>query len=83
MCGHPEGYTRISVEVCPVGDVRKIACITYEKTNKSQPNLPSLPYKKMMLKGATQCGLPDDYITMLETVRDNGYHGEVNLIDNK
>ena len=77
------GYTRINVGVCPVDDVTKITCITYEKTDKSQPALPSRPYKEMMLKGATQCGLPGDYITMLETVRDNGYHGEVNLINHK
>jgi len=71
------------VEVCPVGDVTNITCITYEVTDKSQPGLPSLPYKEMIIKGATQCGLPRDYITVLETVTDNGYHGEVNLTDNK
>lgn len=59
----------------------KLTCITYEKKNKSQPGLPSIPYKETIVKGALQCGLPQDYISMLENIKDNGYYGEVNYND--
>ena len=34
-----------------------------------------------MIKGALNCGLPQYYVLMLENVKDNGYHGEVNYKD--
>lgn len=79
-CDHPNGYARVTVEVSTKKH-EKLMCFTYEKKNKSQPSLPSIPYKETIIKGALQCGLPQDYISMLESIRDNGYNGEVNYED--
>lgn len=69
----------MNVEVNTMNNDR-LTCITYEKKNKSI-GLPSIPYKETIVKGALQCGLPQDYISMLENIKDNGYHGEVNYND--
>lgn len=79
-CDHPDGYTRVIVEVL-IENNDKLTCLTYEKKDKSQPGLPSIPYKDTIIKGALQCGLPQDYITMLQGIKDNGYHGAVNYSD--
>ena len=79
-CHHPAGYARVIVEVRTEKD-DKITCLTYEKKDKSQPGLPSIPYKETIIKGALKCGLPQDYVLMLQGIKDNGYHGEVNYKD--
>jgi len=68
------------VKVCTEGN-DQLTCFTYEKRNKSQPGLPSIPYKETIVKGALQCGLPEEYIIMIKNIKDNGYHGEVNYKD--
>ena len=59
----------------------ELTCFTYEQRNKSQPGLPSIPYKDTIVSGALQCELPQDYIVMLQNIKDNGYHGIVNYKD--
>lgn len=59
----------------------RLMCFTYEKKSKSPPGLPSIPYKDTIVKGALQCGLPQDYVLMLQDIKDNGYHGEVDYRD--
>ena len=40
---------------------------------------PSTVYKRVIVKGATENGLPAEYIKKLETIEDNGYDGEVDV----
>ena len=79
-CDQPNGYTRVSVEVYTESN-DKLTCFTYEQKDKSQPGLPSFPYKDTIVKGASQCGLPQDYIVMLQNIKDNGYHDDVDYTD--
>ena len=32
---------------------------------------------QVIVDGAVECGLPDDYITWLRSIPDNGYDGQV------
>ena len=68
------------MEVLVENNIR-LTCFTYEKKNKSQLGLPSIPYKDTIVSGALQCELPQDYIVMLQNIKDNGYHGEVDYKD--
>ena len=41
---------------------------------------PSAVYKNVMIQGAKENGVPDDYIkNCLEAIEDNGYTGEVQV----
>ncbi|RUS84187.1 hypothetical protein EGW08_008074 [Elysia chlorotica] len=48
-----------------------VQCRTYEMPNGIGNSLPSPHYKKVILMGARQNGLPDDYISFLEQLPDN------------
>ena len=40
---------------------------------------PSWVYKDVIVRGAVEHGLPQDYISQLRAVEDNGYRGEVSV----
>ena len=40
---------------------------------------PSWVYKDVILRGALEHQLPQDYVTKLRAVEDNGYRGEVSV----
>ena len=40
--------------------------------------LPSGVYKDVIIQGAREHNMPQDYIHRLKAIQDNGYHGEVN-----
>ena len=40
---------------------------------------PSTVYKRVIVHGAIENGLPEQYIKKLENIEDNGYDGEVDV----
>ena len=40
---------------------------------ENSTKVPSKVYKNVIIQGAKQNGLPEDYITQLENIQDNGY----------
>lgn len=59
----------------------QLNCLSYEIKDKSKPALPSAPYKEIIVRGALECCLPQHYTIMLQGIKHNGYHGEVNYRD--
>ena len=47
--------------------------MSYQLLDKHSANIPSKIYKKVIIQGAKQNGLPKEYITYLENIPDNGY----------
>ena len=45
---------------------------------KNSTKIPSKVYKNVIINGAKQNGLPDEYITKLENLPDNGYGNDLN-----
>lgn len=56
-------------------------CRCYQQTqNWEIDRRPSLVYKNIMITGAKENGLPEEYISnTLESIVDNGYNGEVQV----
>ncbi|CAG2103771.1 unnamed protein product [Medioppia subpectinata] len=71
-------YNRIEINVLVGEEVVK--CITYVQKETSNERfesnidstIPSLAYKTVILKGAIEQGLPEDYIQFLKSFKDNG-----------
>ena len=40
---------------------------------ENSTKVPSKVYKNVIIQGAKQNGLPEDYITQLKNIQDNGY----------
>jgi hypothetical protein len=93
-CNRQEGvadniYERVELEVETTSDGNnKLACMAYkiradtrEKSQKEHGEklLPSLRYKNVIIRGAKEHNLPDEYIAYLENIPDNGYNGEVDV----
>ncbi|EDV51869.2 gamma-glutamylcyclotransferase isoform X1 [Drosophila erecta] len=83
----PDGvYTPISVPVHPLNTDTSITCRAYHLTNQPQTDLhagggqevipldrqPSQTYLKVLVKGATESGVPEDYIKWLRGIKHNG-----------
>jgi len=72
------GYRRIEINVLVGQEVVK--CHTYVQKETyselfdsgSASNTPSLAYKTVILKGAIEQNLPEDYIQFLKSFKDNG-----------
>jgi hypothetical protein len=56
-------------------DTREASFLKYGK----EKMLPSLRYKNVILLGARENKLPEDYILFLENIKDNGYDGDVDV----
>ncbi len=73
-----EGYYRpleVTVET-PGGD--KLTCRTYQLLRLgSEDKRPSPQYLDVIIRGAKQNELPQEYIDWLEKIEHNGYSGEV------
>lgn len=55
-------------------------CRCYQQTRPWETDRrPSVVYKNVMIRGARENGVPDDYIRYLEAIEDNGYEGEVQV----
>lgn len=74
-------YEPFSIQVTTIqGEV--LTCRCYRQTRNEWGDVdrrPSAAYKKLMIRGAGENGVPADYITnYLERIVDNGYDGELN-----
>lgn len=71
----PPAYRRITVEVTtPAGDL--VRCRSYQVVEPADPELrPSPAYLETLLGGARALPLPAAYVTLLETIQDNGEAG--------
>ncbi|KAK6185825.1 hypothetical protein SNE40_007973 [Patella caerulea] len=54
----------------------KYTCLVFEMGGSDHPGeRPSPQYKDIIIRGARQSGIPNDYITVLESIEDSGYDG--------
>ena len=47
---------------------------------ENSTKVPSKVYKNVINQGAKQNGLPEDYITQLENIQDNGYDKKLDVM---
>ena len=47
---------------------------------ENSTKVPSKVYKNVIIQGAKQNGLPEDYITQLENIQDNGYDKKLDVM---
>ena len=67
MEGAPNAYERKKVEVIePMGE--QVAAVTYSVVDKEQTQKPHADYMRLLVEGATERGLPDEYVQMLMVV---------------
>ena len=69
----PPAYERYEVTVeTSAGD--RVTCRSYHVVSPDLAGFaPSPAFKATLLRGARDCGLPEDYIARLEAITDNGY----------
>jgi hypothetical protein len=71
-------YRPIQVDVESLTDGTIMNCRTYvqedyyKKLCDGHPRLPSLAYKNVVIAGARESGLPQDYIDSIKNMQDNG-----------
>ncbi|XP_035678562.1 gamma-glutamylcyclotransferase-like [Branchiostoma floridae] len=58
-----------------------LTCRSYRIIDTSQPNLPSPQYMEVLLGGARQQGLPEEYIRELAEIQTNDYKGPVQIME--
>jgi hypothetical protein len=84
---HQGLYERYEVLV-EAKDGSSLPCLVYRLTAKTRRDgveelgaeqKPSPFYKDVMLKGARENNLPQDYVNFIESIVDNGYTGEIDL----
>ena len=73
-------YEKMSVTVTSdEGDSKVVD--TYARPENIEVTPPSPQYLKVVLEGATECGLPQNYIEELKKIEHNGYAGRVVLAE--
>ncbi len=77
---HQGIYKPLFVQVTTV-DGETLNCRCYQQTREWEiDRRPSAVYKNIMIRGAKENGIPEEYIqNTLETIVDNGYSGEVEV----
>ncbi|XP_077977472.1 gamma-glutamylcyclotransferase-like [Glandiceps talaboti] len=75
---HMNVYDPLEVTVCTQNN-RQLTCRTYKMVNII-PTDPSPHYLSVVQDGAKQNGLPDDYITFLNSIQHNNYQGELKIM---
>ncbi|ESO90326.1 hypothetical protein LOTGIDRAFT_123575 [Lottia gigantea] len=74
-------YTPIVVNVVDEKG-KNCSCLTYQiKELEEGLALPSPQYKDVVLRGARQSKLPEEYIMFLESLPDNGFEGRVEVYE--
>ncbi len=68
---------------------KQVKCLVYKLCDETRTQtriehgddklLPSLRYKNVIIAGAKEHNLPQDYITYLQNIPDNGYNGDVDV----
>jgi len=74
---HRNVYKRIHIPVeLPSGET--VMAVSYQLVDtKDDLRLPSGVYKDVIIQGAREHNMPDQYIDKLQQIQDNGYRGEV------
>lgn len=81
-------YKRIQLTVETLPEGKLVDCVAYQIVDSTRqksieehgPNLiPSLRYKNVIITGAIEHGLPEEYVKQLEAIPDNGYNGDVDV----
>jgi len=77
-------YKRINVQVQPVGSNETIDCVSYQLLperflSTGSKARPSFVYKDVIIRGAIENNMPDEYITKLKNIEDNGYNGNIDV----
>ncbi|XP_002737921.1 gamma-glutamylcyclotransferase-like [Saccoglossus kowalevskii] len=63
-------------------DNKPLKCCCFQMCDPlPEPGFPSPHYLSVIVDGAIQRGLPEDYIAALKATPDNGYQGKVNVMD--
>jgi hypothetical protein len=77
---HQGIYKPLTVKVTTVNG-ETLNCRCYQQICEWEVDRrPSVVYKNIMIKGAKENGVPEDYIkNNLENIEDNGYNGEVQV----
>lgn len=74
-------YQPITVSVVTPGDPGlEYKCRTYQML-ECIPDLTSPQYKNVVVTGAKEVGLPEDYMKFLNDFKHNGYDGHVEICD--
>lgn len=74
-------YQPITVTVTTPGDPgTEYKCRTYQMM-ECIPDLTSPQYKNVVVSGAKEVGLPEDYMKFLNDFKHNGYDGHVEICD--
>ncbi|XP_033754271.1 gamma-glutamylcyclotransferase-like [Pecten maximus] len=63
---------------------QELICRTYKLDKTGDPAFDSRPsphYKDVILRGARELQLPDDYLKFLQNIPDNGYQGTVEVYE--
>lgn len=78
------GYAAIEVDVTTPGG-KKLTCRTYQIQTGGIPcqydTRPCPQYLDVIVKGAVQSNLPQDYIDKLTAVEHNGFSGKVQIYE--
>ena len=72
-------YEPLSVQVT-TKEGQQLQCRSYTVKQKDAISLrPSPQYLGVILRGAKESGLPEEYINKLKQIEDNGYNGEISV----
>ncbi|XP_014664835.1 PREDICTED: gamma-glutamylcyclotransferase-like [Priapulus caudatus] len=75
----PKMYRPITVHVEVKDEI--LTCRSYQLTLPwKEGQLPSTVYKNVIIKGAIQSELPQEYIEQLTKLDDNGFNGDVDVV---
>jgi len=81
-------YQRVELIVETVSEGKKVNCMAYRIRDETRQKsiaahgeklIPSLRYKNVIIQGAKEHGLPEEYVKFLEAIPDNGYNGDVDV----
>jgi len=85
-------YERLELEVEAISenkDKKTVKCMAYRLRDDTRSQaiaehgieklLPSQRYKNVIIYGAKENNLPEEYIKFLENIPDNGYNGDVDV----
>ena len=64
----------------PDGATHKVIVVMRKEPHHLEAGRPSPPYKEVILQGALEAGLPEDYIAGIEAVPDNGYKDNIDYL---
>ena len=72
-------YNPIDVTV-ETSDGKQYTCRSYTMKDTVIETLTSPQYKSVIINGAKETGLPKEYLDFLNSVKDNGYDGHVEIL---